>query len=663
MLSDQAMVTSASMQRLSTGNEFVAIPDVSIPRAGIETISFMYTAFRACVELGGAADRPLVKPILEIDGRDAFSEGVRGDLVSFWVPRFDVSLGGVDASAVFFAPLERRGFACVLTVTNGSAREVKLRAGWRGCWESTHHTARLAKLMAGVKHAYMSSWTPGVPVIEYRGHTPLFAMALLAQDAACSRVWGGDLETCPSDWAGDSVTARPGQPVHYELADEHVLAPGGSKVIPVYVGIGLEEVSAIASARELKLQGWERMLAGLTAWLDTRTIDCDDPYLKRLINVNSFYSYFFSQALALDTEELVITTARSSRNEHCAAYRDRHAMLWSLPAVLQINWTQARKMLIHAFTVQLANVGVHSRYINGIVLEPGLQLDQVCAPIKALHFYVQLTNDLSVLFDRRVQTGVNTIQQILAAQRHPEVALFETLLLPSGEPSRYPYVCFPNMLTWRVLRDVAWLYDRIRDLDRALEADALADRVRDAILAHFVVPGPLGNMFALATDLQGNHELGDDPAGSIQMAAYYGFCSQDDPVYRNTVAWIHSEHNTCSGRGLPFEAPLTRGGAGSSVTAVITDLLTNRVDQALDFLRRAPLDNGIACEAVDPSTGVVTSGEAFASSAGYLAFSLREALGLPVPDVAAALQRRRPSEALYQPPPPETSQVTKKARL
>ncbi len=648
---------------MSTGNEFIAIPDVSRASAGVRTISFMYTAFRACIEVRGSADLPLIRPVVEVGGDDLFSEGVEAELTSYWIPNLRASRAGLEASTVIFAPLERRGFACVLTVTNSSQQETRVKAGWRGCWESTYHTARLAKMMAGMKHASISSWQPGVPVIEYRGHTPLFAIALLSEEITNCRMWGGEGPEQLTGWTGGSITARAGAPVYHELANEYVLAPGESRVIPVYVGVGLEEVSAVASAHELKLQGWDRMLLSLRSWLDTRTIKCDDAYFERLINTNSFYNYFFSQAIALDTEELVLTTARSSRNEYCAAYRDRHAMLWSLPAILQIDWAQARKVLIHAFTVQMPNVGVHSRYINGIVLEPGLQLDQVCAPLRALHSYVSTTNDLSVLYDRRVQTGVNTMRQTLTAQGHPEVALFETLLLPSGEPSRYPYVCYSNILVWRALRDIAWLYDRIRDTDRAIEADVLAERVKAAIQTHFVVDGPFGPMYAQSVDLHGNYEVGDDPTGSIQLAAYHGFCSQDDPVYRSTVRWIHSEHNPRSGCGLPFASPFACREAGPSVVGAVNDLLTGRVEQALDFLRRAPLDCGIACEAVEASSGRAIGGGDFASCAGYLAFGLRMALNLPLPEVAAAPAQHRLSEALYQPPPPEASQVSRKARL
>jgi len=312
-------------------------------------------------------------------------------------------------------------------------------------------------------------------------------------------------------------------------------------------------------------------------------------------------------------------------------------------------------------------VGIGSRFIGGVVMESGLQLDQLCAPIIALRTYVKLTNDISVLFDRRIQTGVNTIQQILAAQRHPDTPLFETLLLPSGEPSQYAYVCYPNVLVWRALVDVGWMYERIRDVDRADEVNLLADQVRDAIWTRFVVPGPLGDMFAHSVDLQGNHILADDVEGSLQMLTYHGFCSSGDPVYRNTTAWIHSEHNPLFRPDTPpsenlVDAPAASRGSGPSLLGVINDLLTDRKDQALDFLRQAELDNGIACETVEAATGTAANGRAFASCAGYLAFGLRHALNADVPEVATLRQKRCPEETLFQ-PPPEMSQDSKKARL
>ncbi|MHB9038646.1 MAG: glycoside hydrolase family 125 protein [Armatimonadota bacterium] len=653
---------ASSIKRLSTGNEYVSIPDIATENAGVQCIGFVHRGFRASIELHGSSEFPLLKPVVEVDGEELFDGNVQHDLTSFWIPSFEVTSPRLKAAAVVFAPLERRGFACVLTLQNTSDSELKIRAGFKGCWESSYHTANLSKQMSGTKFASISSWRPGVPIIEFRGHTPLFAMALVSQDAIPATITDPDQHVQTTEWTGESISTKAGSPICYELIDEYVLKPGQKLDVPVYVGIGLEEVSAIASAEELRLQGWNRMLASLRKWLDKHTVQCEDAYFKRMMNVNSFYNYFLSQATALDTEELILTTSRSSRNDWCASYCDRDAMRWSLPAVLQINWAQARKMLTYAFTTQLSNVGIRSRFIDGIVLEPGLQLDQLCAPIRALDMYVEVTGDMSVLFDRRVQTGVNTIQQILAAQRHPEVVLFETLLLPSGEASIYPYVCFSNVLVWRSLLDIGRIYDRIRDIDRAEEANRLAAQIKTAILDHFIVDGPLGRMYAREIDLNGNHQLGDDPIGSLQLMSYFGFCSQNDQIYKNTVNWIHSEHNTLSGKGNPFEAPLDHDGVGPSVVSVIIDLLTGRTEQALDFLKRAELDDGIACATVDHETGRAIGGMAFASCAGYLAFGLRAALNAVSPQTGLVEQKKRPSEALYH-PPPETRQDTRKARM
>jgi len=648
---------------LSTGNEFVSIPEISTETGGIGSVGFIHQGFRACIELHGSEDCPLLQPVVEINGQELPSSYMQSELVSYWIPRFNIPSPELTATAIIFAPLDRRGFVYALTVENTSNSELRVRAGWRGCWQSSSHTVSLSKPMSGSKHANISFQGTSAAVIEFRGHAPMFAMALASQEAVPVRMWNPETGEEIASSTEQCLNASAGSQVCYELMDEYVLQPSEKKAIPVYIGIGLEEVSALASALNLRIHGWDRMLAGLTTWLDKHTIDASDERLKRVMNVNSFYNYFYAQAMTTDTEELVITAARSSRSDSCAIYRDRDAMRWSLPAVLQINWTQARKMLIYALTTQLPNVGLHSRFINGIALEPGLQLDQLCAPVRALHTYVQLTGDMSILFDRRVQTGINTIKDILIVQRNPASLLFETLLMPSGEPSQYPYVCFSNVLVWRVLLDLAALYERIRDVDRTDEAIAIANKLRTAIMEHFVVPGPNGDIYARAVDLEGHFELGDDPEGSLLLLTYFGFCTHEDPVYKNTVDWINSSYYAEHKCGSRCElASKTEGKQARSVLGVANELLAGHTEEALEFLRRAELDGGIACECAEQGTGRAISGMAYAGAAGYLAFGLRLALNGILPEAASALMTRRPTGTLYQ-PPPEIDHGSKKARL
>lgn len=649
-------------EHLNTGNEFVSIPMISTSNASLNRIGFIMHGFRACVEIHGGPECPLLRPIVTLDGENLFGSNVRSELVSNWIPRFSVESPKVTATATIVAPLERRGFVAVLSLTNNTDSRVEMEAGWGGCWQSSWVTTNIPRMLSGAKYGCLSSFRECTPVLEFRGQTPLFALAFVSEELAPAEIWSDEGGQRVSQCNNVTASVPAEQPLRYQVVSPCILEPRQTVDIPLYVGVGLEEVSAVASAHELRLQGWNRILEYVKDWLDKHTIECEDPYFRRMINMNSFFNYFFAQGITLDTEEVVMTTSRNSLNDHCGAYLDRDAMRWSLPAILQISWSQARKALIYAFTEQLHNVGVRTRFINGIVLEPGFQLDHLCAPIRALTLYVEHTGDMSIIFDRRVQTGINTIQRILAAQRHPDVALFETLLMPSGDPSELPYVCFSNVLVWRVLRDIALLYDRIRDLDRVEEAFRLSNLVKAAIIEHFVVDGPNGKMFAEMVDLKGGYVIGDDPAGSLQLMTYFDFCQANDPVYVNTVNWIHSDTNPRSGSNHPFAAPPPPGVSNPALVSVVNDLLTGRVDEALSFLRRAKLDDGLACKTVDPDTGEVTGGRAFASCAGYLAFGLRLALNALCPPTAMVEQKRRPSETLYE-PPPEVNHDTKKARM
>jgi len=650
---------SPDMPRLtktSTANEYISLPCVDLTTGGLPAIGFFHAGLRGCIELAGSESCPLLAPVLDIGGTNLFDGPTTAEILSHWIPRVFVEYGCLRADYTVFAPLNRRGFVCVLSIENTGQSDIEVRAGVKGCWESTRLVAGLKKPIVGRKRALLSSWKLSAPVIEFQATAPLFAVAAVTPEVVRVNI---DSSTSP-DAAGTSGTDY--DRLYFEFVDNYMLEPGKRKVLPVYVGLGLEEVSAVASGHELWLQGWERMLAALHGWLDEHTIRHSDEQLTRLINRNSFYSFFYSQATTLDSEELVAVCARDSRNDSCGIYRDRDAMRWSLPAVLQIDWSQARKLIIYGLTAQFHNVGVRSRFINGVVMEPGMQLDQLCAPIRALKLYVQLTGDMSILFDRRVQNGVNTIQQILGAQRSPEAALFETLLLPSGEPATYPYVCFSNVLVWRVLLDISWLYDKIRDMDRAEEATALADRVKDAVLRVFIVPGPRGEQFARSVDLRGNYELGDDPSGSLRLLTYFDFCHRDDPAYRNTVAWIQEHEDPYKGCGKLSGSASGLQGNVTSIFNIISDLLAGRKEEAIEFLRRAELEDGIACELIRCSDGRCADGPALASCAGYLAFALRLATKAELPETAIAIPKRRQDDTLYH-PPPEVSQDTKKARL
>jgi hypothetical protein len=642
--------------RLFTANRFVAIPDILKSNGGILDISFVYKLHRSVIELFGTENEPFLEPIVTIEGEQVDASQAEWRWEQYWIPSYSLTEKKIAVNSRIFPALAHRGFIWTLDLSSNSDTSTNIDVGWRGQWVDTHHVISVSKPMKGERIGSINSSDGGTPFVEFRGVTPLFAVAFCPSEEMITSISVNDrVITTPGQ---DEIGAKDNEPIRYKLTLPITLGPHEQKTIALYVGLGLEEISAVASAVDLKRHSWQELYADMLQWLESHKQSVGDEQLDKVLNLNSFYNFYFSEGFTLDTEELVLITARSSKYHISAAYRDRDAMLWSLPAVLQIEPIQARRMLEYALTVQLRNVGVHSRFIDGVVLEPGFELDELCAPIRALALYVRSTRDMSILFDRRVQVGINRIRKILASKKHPAVALLETMLLPSNDVARCPYVTYDNVLVWRSLRDLEWMYELIHDLDRSEEHKQLARQVHKAIMDNCIVDGPYGSMFAWAVDLQGNCQIYDDPAGSLQLLSWLEFCSPDLPEYQNTVKWIYSSENPHSFHSAPFAAPGSECGKHPSILSVANSLLAGRTEQSIDFLRRVRMDDGIACETVDENTGIVASGPTFAACAGYLAFALSTALGGKVLG-----PEPEPSERLYEPPPAELHESMEASRL
>src|SRR6185437_16571415 len=133
------------------------------------------------------------------------------------------------------------------------------------------------------------------------------------------------------------------------------------------------------------------------AWIEPRLRTTGNAVLDELMNRNLLFSSFFAWGRTLDTEQFIGVTSRSPRYYVSAAYWDRDAMLWSFPGLLDVDTAFARQALQYALTTQLRNTGIHSRFINGSVLEDGFELDESVAPVLALSAYLRKTGDTAFL--------------------------------------------------------------------------------------------------------------------------------------------------------------------------------------------------------------------------------------------------------------------------
>jgi meiotically up-regulated gene 157 (Mug157) protein len=306
-----------------------------------------------------------------------------------------------------------------------------------------------------------------------------------------------------------------------------------------------------------------------------------------------------------------------------AAYWDRDAMLWSFPALLDTDPARAREALDYALGVQGPNAGVHSRYIDGVVLEDGFELDELVAPLIALASYVEKTGDTAPLTAHREQVAL--LRKQLAGHRDPATGLYDTFQDAQDEYIQKPFQVYDNVLVWKALRDLAALDDRMADGRSAVATRRDAALLKAAILRYGVAtpPGGTAPIFASAVDGK-TADFADVPPGSLMKLPALGFVGEDDPLFRRTYDWLHGPaykwNYADQPYGLPgsYRLPFTT----SWLVADYLRLAAGR-PQALKILRASPWDGGIITEGVKPDTGRPDQqGRAFATAAGYVAHAI-----------------------------------------
>lgn len=583
-----------------TGNEMVSLPRLNERTAGIEDLTFLHMGYKGLVDLRGGAHTPLIEPFIQADGADCPLEGLRWSRLGFWVPRFTGKAGPLDVEGVVLTPVEERGFVIRLELHNrgDAARAVKF--GLKGLWASAWHCVNEDKPLEGSKHCFESAWN-GSLVFDMRCGAPMFAFAPMC-DAPCT-----------------SAFAEAEDGIAYRLECCCELAPGARRAVSFYWGLGFEEVAAATSAKEMLRQGYEYERERTLRWLEARVCRFADEALTGLYNLNLFFCIFFSTGVTLDSEELVLVTSRSPRYYVSAAYWDRDSLLWSFPAVLDADPALARRMLEYAFGRQRRNFGVHSRLIDGTVLEPGFELDELMAPVLALERYTDATGDRSLLEEGDVKKGVRSVLEKLAQRRHPDTALYSTFLQPTDDERVYPYLTYDNVLVWRALRALARLYPEHGGLAEGAAA------VHAAIRTHCVKTRDKTPCYAWSVDLAGHWDVYDEPPGSLLLLPWLGFCEQDDEIWRNTVEIICAPEYAYSFAGHPIAMIGCPHAPHPWLLSIANSLLCGRRDKCLEILRNIRMDNGIACESVHEDTGECTTGEAFATCAGFLCHAIKAA--------------------------------------
>ncbi len=595
------------MNYLVTGNEYICLPTIRQEDAALEGISFLHMGAKGMIELLGSEDTPFLRPVVLHGGTQVTLTELRWHWEGDWIPCFTAKASGATLQGVLLTPPGERGFGWQLTL-EGAEGEEAWQIGLEGCWARTTHAINESKPILMEKNLYPSGWNNSF-CMDLRPALSLFAFAPLTAEGAEQARYREEFH-------------KDGETITYSL-----LANAQDGPACFFFGIGYEEVSAATSAKELYRQGFAHLLEQTRRWLSARRRHTADPALEGILNRNLLFSYFFGSGRTLDTEQYALVTSRSPRYYVSAAYWDRDSLIWSFPAILLVDEQAAEEMLRYVFTVQIRNVGLHSRYIDGTLLEPGFELDELCAPILALDRFVEQTGRRDFAHQDFVEQGVRHILARLATKRHPEQAMYETFLQPTDDMRTYPYITYDNVLVHTMLNKIAALYRGHWPQEQCSALEREAEAVRRAIWENCVFQKYGKKMFAWSVDLHGGWDIYDEPPGSLLLLPHYGFCHLDDPVWQHTAAVIRR-------RDYPYsfaDCPIAEIGCPHAphpwILSIANSMLSDRQEQAKKHLLLCKMDNGIACESVDEYTGESRTGDAFATCAGFLAYALYEAFG------------------------------------
>jgi hypothetical protein len=178
-------------------------------------------------------------------------------------------------------------------------------------------------------------------------------------------------------------------------------------------------------------------------------------------------------------------------------------------------------------------------------------------------------------------------------RRDRRVPLYSTDVTPSGAPAAQPFTLHANAAVANAL-DVL---RRTLDEQTAREVEDPA-AVRAAIRRHFAPERDVKGKLSAAIDLAGATSTDDEPSASAFWLPLYEAMDRQDSLFRRTV------------KSIPSPQP--------ALVREIARLLGPDGHAVLEWLRRAPLHDGVAAELVD-AHGAATANGGDAALSGLLA--------------------------------------------
>ena len=570
-----------------TGNHWLALPCIHPADGSLHALGVLHRASRSAIELAAHADflhgsgPPLLRPTLGVGATfcDFAATPMAWERALEWIPTFTCTFGSVIVRGTIFAPYGRdadvAGAVYALALENRGSSDIDAEVGLEGRFGHRQLRIRSARPFSDAN----SVTAAGEGVIVLQGSTPPgdVAVAIGADGPVATTVGSPDAES-------------------FALRRQLRVAPGAREHAAFYISVGPERDGAEASVGVLRRRGWRDLLTSTRDALQSLQQSTTNDAVDRLVNRNLLFAYFYAVGRALDDAHYYLVRSRAPWNSRGVTVRDWEALAWTIPAVLLADAALARELLLRACELHGYAPGRGVNYFDGTLFEPGFTLEGAAAYALATDRYIRDTGDDQIVEEPVLADTLYLASDDIAARRDRRVPLYHTEVSPSGSPPPYPFSLHGNAVVAQALE----VLRRTLDEETARELED-PEAVRAAIRRHFIVDNEGKSAFAAAVDLAGGVSLDDDPLGSTLWLPLYETIPRHDSTYRRTVKSIVREP-----RSLAQQCARLMGPEAASV---------------LQWLRRAPLDGGIAAEEVD-ADGRPRGNGGDAALSGLLAWSV-----------------------------------------
>ena len=587
-----------------TGNHWLCLPCIHPVDASIHLASVVHAGARGAIEFAGNASymegsgAPLVAISLAIDG-DAKRIGAGGmvwERELSWLPTFSCVVGDVAVRGTIFAPYGRdadlAGAVIAVALENRGSKSLEISLGVAGILGHRQHRIRSARALQDSHVVRSANYAASSSTIILGGSgLPdfcAFAVAAAGDDAAVS-------------------VDEPG--ASWSIAHQISLDAGAKAEEAFLLGCGTEPDGALATLGVMRRRGWRNLLASTREGLQKIEQSTSERGVDRLINRNLLFAFFTGIARAIDDGRVYPVRSRMPWNGRGLTIADWDALMWLLPAVQLADSVVAREVLLRMCEVHGHSPGRGVNYLDGTMFESGFSLEGASSYAIAVDEYIVQTGDDRIVDEPVLAETLYGAHEDVESRRHSKIPLYSTEVNPGGEIPAHQYTAHGNAVAAFALE----VFSRTLD-EKTAEKVQDAESVRASALRHFSVEGKDGrSRFVSSTDLEGGQTEVDDPSASVYWLPYFHLVGRDDSLYRRTVKqW----------EGAPSELLVER----------CARLVGPNTSDVLDWLRRAPMDGGIAAELVDENGRATGNGgdAVLSGMVAYMAWYAVHALGAKV---------------------------------